>query len=149
MRAGFGIGSEESWETALAEIEARGGRPNATPAGASDHPLGGHGFASWVLEVARAIGVQREPTLDDDDPDERYHGGVHGIPDEATIRPGDRRPHRGPRTEGMVTDPVDEGESMAATIDRVGRREIDPSSTVLHAHLGGRPALNGCSALFS
>ena len=52
-------------------------------------------------------------------------------------------------TEGMVTDPVHEGRSMAATIDLVGRGEIDPSSTVLHAHLGGQPALNGCSALFS
>jgi 1-aminocyclopropane-1-carboxylate deaminase len=38
---------------------------------------------------------------------------------------------------------------MAATIDLVGRREIDPASTVLYAHLGGQPALNGYSALFS
>ncbi len=38
---------------------------------------------------------------------------------------------------------------MAATIDLVGRREIDPSSTGLHAHHGGQPALNGYSALFS
>jgi 1-aminocyclopropane-1-carboxylate deaminase len=38
---------------------------------------------------------------------------------------------------------------MAATIDLVGRGEIDRSSTVLYAHLGGQPALNGYSALFS
>ena len=38
---------------------------------------------------------------------------------------------------------------MAATIDLVQRHEIDPSSTVLYAHLGGQPALNGYSALFS
>ena len=38
---------------------------------------------------------------------------------------------------------------MAATIDLVRRGEIDPSSTVLYAHLGGQPALNGYSALFS
>jgi 1-aminocyclopropane-1-carboxylate deaminase len=53
------------------------------------------------------------------------------------------------RTEGMVTDPVYEGKSMAATVDLVGRGEIDRSSTVLYAHLGGQPALNGYSALFS
>jgi 1-aminocyclopropane-1-carboxylate deaminase len=38
---------------------------------------------------------------------------------------------------------------MAALIDLVGRREIPASSTVLYAHLGGQPALNGYSALFS
>jgi 1-aminocyclopropane-1-carboxylate deaminase len=53
------------------------------------------------------------------------------------------------RTEGMVTDPVYEGKSMAAVVDLVGRGEIAPSSTVLYAHLGGQPALNGYSALFS
>src|SRR5881227_830507 len=52
VKAGFGIGVKESWEAALAEIEARGGTPYAIPAGASDHPLGGHGFAGWAHEVA-------------------------------------------------------------------------------------------------
>ena len=52
-------------------------------------------------------------------------------------------------TEGMVTDPVYEGKSMAALIHVVETREIDPTSTVLFAHLGGQPALNGYSALFS
>ena len=45
VKAGFGIGFKESWEGALAEIEAAGGKPYAIPAGASDHPLGGLGFA--------------------------------------------------------------------------------------------------------
>src|SRR6201985_2124286 len=31
VKAGFGIGFKESWETALAEIEARGGKPYAIP----------------------------------------------------------------------------------------------------------------------
>src|SRR3712207_4083752 len=52
VKAGFGIGFKESWEAALTEIEARGGRPYAIPAGASDHPLGGLGFANWAEEVA-------------------------------------------------------------------------------------------------
>ncbi len=212
VKAGFGIGFKESWEAALAEIEARGGKPYAIPAGASDHPLGGLGFASWAYEVAaqeaelgvffdtvvvcsvtgstqagmvagfakleedgarprrvlgvdasakpaetrdqvlriaqrtgQLIGLRRELTLDDVELDERYSAGVYGIPDETTIRAMETAA----RTEGMVTDPVYEGKSMAATIDLVGRREIDPSSTVLYAHLGGQPALNGYSALFS
>ena len=53
VRAGFGIGFKESWENAIAEIKERGGKPYAIPAGASDHPLGGLGFAGWALEVER------------------------------------------------------------------------------------------------
>jgi hypothetical protein len=53
------------------------------------------------------------------------------------------------RTEGMITDPVYEGKSMAALIDLVSRGEIARDSTVLYAHLGGQPAINGYSALFS
>jgi 1-aminocyclopropane-1-carboxylate deaminase len=49
--AGFGIGFKESWENALAEIRADGGVPYAIPAGASDHRLGGLGFANWAYEV--------------------------------------------------------------------------------------------------
>jgi 1-aminocyclopropane-1-carboxylate deaminase len=212
VKAGFGIGFKESWETALREIEERGGKPYAIPAGASDHPLGGHGFAGWAHEVAaqeaelgvffdtvivcsvtgstqagmvagfaqleeggarprrvlgvdasakpaetreqilriaqrtaKAIGVQRELTADDVELDERYHAGIYGIPDATTIRAMETVA----RLEGMVTDPVYEGKSMAATIDLVGRKEIGPSSTVLYAHLGGQPAINGYSALFS
>ena len=95
--------------------------------------------------TGQLIGLRRQLTLDDVELDERYHAGVYGIPDETTIRAMETAA----RTEGMVTDPVYEGKSMAATIDLVGRREIDPSSTVLYAHLGGQPALNGYSALFS
>ncbi len=53
VRAGFGIGFKESWQQAIDEIEARGGTPYAIPAGASDHPLGGLGFANWAVEVAQ------------------------------------------------------------------------------------------------
>jgi 1-aminocyclopropane-1-carboxylate deaminase len=53
VKAGFGIGFKESWERALADVEAAGGNPYAIPAGASDHPLGGLGFASWAMEVER------------------------------------------------------------------------------------------------
>jgi 1-aminocyclopropane-1-carboxylate deaminase len=51
------------------------------------------------------------------------------------------------QTEGMITDPVYEGKSMAALIDLITRGEIPKDSKVLYAHLGGQPALNGYSAL--
>lgn len=60
VEAGFGIGFKESWERALEQIRAAGGTPYAIPAGASDHPLGGLGFAEWACEVERqeeALGV--------------------------------------------------------------------------------------------
>ena len=58
--AGFGIGFKESWEQALEDVRERGGTPYAIPAGASDHRLGGLGFARWAEEVAeqeRELGV--------------------------------------------------------------------------------------------
>ncbi len=48
---GFGIGVKTSWEQALDDVRAAGGTPYAIPAGASDHRLGGLGFASWAQEV--------------------------------------------------------------------------------------------------
>jgi 1-aminocyclopropane-1-carboxylate deaminase len=51
VQAGFDIGFKESWEKAILEIEEGGGKPYAIPAGGSDHPLGGLGFAGWAKEV--------------------------------------------------------------------------------------------------
>lgn len=50
--AGFDIGIRDSWKQALADVEASGGTPYAIPAGASEHRLGGLGFANWAFEVA-------------------------------------------------------------------------------------------------
>jgi 1-aminocyclopropane-1-carboxylate deaminase len=199
--AGFGIGFKESWERALAELEAQGAHPYPIPAGASDHPLGGLGFASWAQEVAeqerelgvffdtiivcsvtgstqagmiagfaaqaaerRIIGIDasakpaetreqiariaqrtgelleldRALTVDDVVLDERYHAGTYGIPDEQTLE----AIRLAGRLEGMLTDPVYEGKSMAGMIDLVARGEIDRGSNVLYAHLGGQPALS-------
>jgi 1-aminocyclopropane-1-carboxylate deaminase len=212
VRAGFGIGFKESWEQALREVDERGGRPYAIPAGASDHELGGLGFARWAYEVseqerelgvffdtivvcsvtgstqagmvagfaalqragqpprrvlgvdasakpeetreqidriarrtAGLIGVEGELSADAVELDARYHAGVYGIPDDQTLD----AMRLAARTEGMITDPVYEGKSMAALVDLVSRGEIAPDATVLYAHLGGQPALNGYSALFS
>jgi 1-aminocyclopropane-1-carboxylate deaminase len=212
VRSGFGIGFKESWEQALADVQTSGGTPYAIPAGASDHPLGGLGFARWAYEVAeqerelrvffdtivvcsvtgstqagmvagfaaladaggrprRILGIDasakpdetrdqvariarntasllelgRDLRDDEIELDERYHAGTYGIPDDATLD----AMRTAARTEGMITDPVYEGKSMAGLIDLVGRQEIPKDSTVLYVHLGGQPALNGYSALFS
>ncbi len=50
--SGFDIGIRRSWEDALREVEEAGGTPYPIPAGASEHPLGGLGFANWAFEVA-------------------------------------------------------------------------------------------------
>lgn len=58
--AGFDIGIRDSWKQALQEVEDAGGTPYPIPAGASEHPLGGLGFANWAFELAeqeRELGV--------------------------------------------------------------------------------------------
>jgi 1-aminocyclopropane-1-carboxylate deaminase len=49
--ADFGIGFKTSWERAIEDVRAAGGTPYPIPAGASDHRLGGLGFANWAREV--------------------------------------------------------------------------------------------------
>nr|WP_269327466.1 1-aminocyclopropane-1-carboxylate deaminase [Kineosporia mesophila] len=49
--AGFDIGIRDSWEQALEDVRAAGGTPYGIPAGASEHRLGGLGFANWAGEV--------------------------------------------------------------------------------------------------
>jgi 1-aminocyclopropane-1-carboxylate deaminase len=51
VEEGFGIGIKTSWEQALDDVRSAGGKPYAIPAGASDHRLGGLGFANWADEV--------------------------------------------------------------------------------------------------
>ena len=48
---GFDIGIRESWERALEDVKAKGGKPYPIPAGASVHPLGGLGYAGFADEV--------------------------------------------------------------------------------------------------
>jgi 1-aminocyclopropane-1-carboxylate deaminase len=207
VRAGFGIGFKESWEQALADVVGAGGKPYAIPAGASDHRLGGLGFANWAQEVAaqerelgvffdtivvcsvtgstqagmiagfagqdrprrvigidgsarpaetrdqvariarataELIGLGRELREDEIVLDDRYHAGTYGIPDDQTLE----AIRLAGRLEGMITDPVYEGKSMAGLVDLVGRGEIERDATVLYAHLGGQPALSAYAGLF-
>ncbi|HET7758292.1 MAG TPA: 1-aminocyclopropane-1-carboxylate deaminase [Gaiellaceae bacterium] len=205
--AGFDIGIRPSWEEALESVRERGGTPYAIPAGASDHPLGGLGFARWADEVAaqerelgvlfdtvvvcavtgsthagmiagfaaqeqerRVLGIDASATVDqtreqitriasqtadaiglgrklDDDEIvllDEWHAGTYGIPDEKTLD----AIRLCARLEGVLTDPVYEGKSMAALIDLVRDGRVKPGSRVLYAHLGGQPALNAYAHAF-
>ncbi|CAN0656675.1 1-aminocyclopropane-1-carboxylate deaminase (plasmid) [Nitratireductor aquimarinus] len=48
---GFDIGIRQSWEDALKDVEAKGGRPYPIPAGASVHKYGGLGYVGFAEEV--------------------------------------------------------------------------------------------------
>ena len=204
---GFDIGIRESWAQALDSVKAQGGTPYAVPAGASDHPLGGLGFARWAREVRaqerdlgvffdaivvcsvtgstqagmiagfadegkgrRILGIDGSATvgqtwnqiariarstaetigLGRDLRDEEivlledWHAGTYGIPDRKTID----AIRLCARLEGVLTDPVYEGKSMAALIDLIQTGRIEPGSRVLYAHLGGQPALNAYAGAF-
>lgn len=49
--SGFGIEHKGTLQNLKQEIIDKGGKPYYIPAGASDHPLGGLGFARWAFEV--------------------------------------------------------------------------------------------------
>ena len=75
---------------------------------------------------------------------DRYHGGTYGIPDASTLE----AMRLIARLEGMITDPVYEGEVDGRT-DRFGRpRRVRAGLNVLYAHLGGQPALSAYAGLF-
>lgn len=48
---GFDIGIRASWEAAMDDVRAAGGKPYGIPAGASVHPLGGLGYVGFAEEV--------------------------------------------------------------------------------------------------
>jgi 1-aminocyclopropane-1-carboxylate deaminase len=56
---GFDIGIRQSWEQAIEEVRAAGGKPYPIPAGASMHKFGGLGYVGFAEEVRaqeRALG---------------------------------------------------------------------------------------------
>jgi 1-aminocyclopropane-1-carboxylate deaminase len=205
--AGFDIGFRKSWEEAIADVIARGGKPYAIPAGASDHPLGGHGFAGWAFEVEdqekdlgfkfdativcsvtgstqggmiagfahsdraeSVIGIDASATVEKTwdqikriatrtsaaielgrelrDSEivllDRWHDGIYGVAGPRTIE----AIRLAGSLEGMITDPVYEGKSMAAMIDLVREGYFKEGSRILYAHLGGQPAINGYTGAF-
>jgi 1-aminocyclopropane-1-carboxylate deaminase len=102
-------------------------------------------IARIARQTAELIDVGRDLRADEIILDDRYHAGTYGIADDRTVE----AIKLGARLEGMITDPVYEGKSLAGMIEMITTREIDPGSTVLYAHLGGQPAINGYTSLFS
>lgn len=49
---GYSTAIKHTWERALEQVRRDGGKPYAIPAGASDHPLGGLGYAHFADELA-------------------------------------------------------------------------------------------------
>src|SRR5205814_7099344 len=101
-----------------------------------------------VSRIARAtaelIEVGRELRDEELILDDRWHAGTYGIPDAKTLD----AIRLAARLEGVITDPVYEGKSMAALIDLVRSGRIEPGSRVLYAHLGGQPGLNAYAGVF-
>ena len=95
--------------------------------------------------TAERIGLGRDLRDDEIVLDDRWHAGTYGIPDSQTIE----AMRLSASLEGMLTDPVYEGKSMAAMIDLVAGGEIEKGSNVLYAHLGGAPVLSAYASLFT
>jgi 1-aminocyclopropane-1-carboxylate deaminase len=95
--------------------------------------------------TASLIGVERDLREDEITVLEGWAGELYGIPVQSTL---DAIRLTG-SLEGVIIDPVYEGKSMAGLIDLVSTGEIPKDATVLYAHLGGQPALNAYSALFT
>jgi 1-aminocyclopropane-1-carboxylate deaminase len=101
-------------------------------------------IARIARQTAEAIGLGRELRDDEIVLLDEWHAGTYGIPDAKTIE----AIRLCAWLEGVLTDPVYEGKSMAALIDLVRSGVIPPRSRVLYAHLGGQPALNAYSGVF-
>ena len=101
-----------------------------------------------ILRIARntadLVALERAIGENDVVLDTRYGGPAYGLPNDGTLE----AIRLCARLEGMLTDPVYEGKSMHAMIDKVRRGEFPAGSRVLYAHLGGVPALNAYSFLF-
>ena len=89
-------------------------------------------------DTAARIGLGRALRADEIVIVDGYAGPAYGLPDEQTIE----AIHLAARTEGMLTDPVYEGKSMAGLIGMIRAGAIPAGSRVLYAHLGGQPALS-------
>ena len=91
-----------------------------------------------AANTAETIGLGRELRPDEITVVAGYEGPAYGIPDQQTVD----AIHLAARTEGMLTDPVYEGKSMAGLIGMVRSGEIPAGSRVLYCHLGGQPVLS-------
>ena len=203
--SGYSTSTKKSWEQTIEMVRAQGAKPYPIPAGASDHPLGGLGYAHFADEIAgqeeqlniffdtiivatctgstqagmlvgfaaqtkkrRIIGIDtagnaqmtydavnkiahatieliasrgaKRIILPEDaiEINADYSAPGYGLPSKQTID----AIRMAAELEGMITDPVYEGKSMAALIDLCKKGDIKKDSNILYVHLGGAPAVN-------
>ncbi|WP_427383988.1 1-aminocyclopropane-1-carboxylate deaminase [Janibacter sp. G56] len=130
----------------FAALEEAGGRPrrvigidaSATLEKTTDQ------VARIARNTAELIGLGRDLRDDEITVLEGWAGDEYGVPVDSTIE----AIRLAASLEGMITDPVYEGKSMAGLIDLVTSGDIPKDSTVLYAHLGGQPALNAYAGAF-
>lgn len=135
--AGFDIGIRDSWQQALADVEARGGRPYGIPAGASEHRLGGLGFANWAYEVEqqeRELGLFFDTIVVCTVTGSTHAGMIAGFA-------GQDRPRRVIGIDASATlektrDQVDRIARSTATLIDLGRDLRDDEITVLEGWAG-------------
>lgn len=202
---GYSTSKKSSWKKTIENVRKLGCKPYPIPAGASDHPLGGLGYANFADEVSiqenqlniffdtiivatctgstqagmivgfaaqqkkrRIVGIDaadnaqmtiqavrkianatkeliaakggKHITLLDNDIEVNcnYSAPGYGLPSEKTIE----AIRLAAKLEGIITDPVYEGKSMAGLIDLCQKGDIKKNSKVLYVHLGGTPAIN-------
>jgi len=75
---------------------------------------------------------------------DRWHDDIYGIAGPRTIE----AIRMAGSLEGMITDPVYEGKSMAGMIDLIREGFFKEGSRVLYAHLGCQPVINGYTGAF-
>jgi 1-aminocyclopropane-1-carboxylate deaminase len=173
----FGIEHKDTLKNLTQEVLDKGGKPYYIPAGASDHPLGGLGFARWAFEVEehgsrprKVIGIDAsakvQQTFDQILRIAKATGVKIGLKEEDITENDiilDDRYHAGcygipdkqtinaikfgASTEAFITDPVYEGKSLAGMMDIIRKGELPPGSNVLYAHLGGQLALNAYTSM--
>jgi len=204
---GYSTVEKDTWKNAMDVVRQDGGTPYAIPAGASDHPLGGLGYANFadeierqeqemgiffdtivvatctgstqggmvvgfkaqekkrhligmdtaanpemtrtaVTKIARAtaekIGLDQKILDEDVVVEPRWMGPAYGIPDDITLK----AIRTAAQLEGMLTDPVYEGKSIAGLIGMAQADEFDSNSKILYVHLGGSPALDAYHSVF-
>jgi 1-aminocyclopropane-1-carboxylate deaminase len=139
--AGFDIGFRDSWRQALEDVERRGGTPYAIPAGASDHRLGGLGFAGWAYEVARQeeqLGVFFDTIVVCTVTGSTHAGMIAGF---AALEEAGGRPRRVLGIDASATldktrDQVERIARSTAELIGVGRELRDDEITVLEGWAG-------------
>ncbi len=140
--AGFGIGFKDSWRQAIADVEERGGTPYAIPAGASDHRLGGLGFANWAHEVAaqeREVGVFFDTIVVCSVTGSTHAGMIAGFADLEQNFGGPQRRVLGIDASAKIDETRDQVARIArntAALIEVGRELRDDEITVLEGWAG-------------